>query len=354
MELRQWNCDNGSRNLTANGVPDHEAGTFPNSGNPNTIAAVSISEEYSLAPVVTNTASQLGGPRGVTGYILNGVKVDAGTAGSCDDSGQSCSLIASSGSWSIEALGQTSFDFGTDDNNAHVQPTGDYHYHGMPEGFVTKQGGNSSTMTIIGWAADGFPIYARYGYSQFNNPVSTIVAMTKEKMRTCIKYIVLILSILFSQYSDAHVMVAQHGILNFVDDGVYMVLSVPVSAFEGTDDNKDGKLSKGEFDRHQAAIARSVKDKVALSNAIGKLILKGLILSPVTAHDASNNDASQLVIMSRFELKNIDSSLLYQFNLFGNTATEKVIEIAAQHKVKGLKQVIRFTPENTASQTFKN
>lgn len=174
----QWNCDNGSRNLTANGVPDHEVGTFPNSGNPNTISALTISEEYSLAPVETEIATELGGPRGVTAYILNGVKVDAGTAGSCDDSGDNCSLVDNRGSWSIEALGQTSFDFGTDDNNAHVQPTGDYHYHGMPEGFISKQGGNSNTMTIIGWAADGFPVYARYGYSQANNSASTIVPMT--------------------------------------------------------------------------------------------------------------------------------------------------------------------------------
>lgn len=116
----------------------------------------------------------MGGPRGATGYVLNGVKIDASTAGSCDDSGDNCSLIDNSGSWNIEAVGHTSFDFSTDDNNAHVQPDGAYHYHGMPEGFVTKQGGNDTTITIIGWAADGFPIYARYGYSEANNTDSAI------------------------------------------------------------------------------------------------------------------------------------------------------------------------------------
>lgn len=173
-----WSCANGSRSLVANGVPDHAVGTFPNSGNPNTISAQSVSEDYTLSPVETNTATTLGGPRGSTGYVLNGVKIDASTAGSCDNSGSDCSLIDNSGSWSIEALGQSHFDFGTDDNNAHVQPTGAYHYHGMPEGFVSLQGGNSTTMTLIGWAADGFPIYARYGYSEANNASSTIVAMT--------------------------------------------------------------------------------------------------------------------------------------------------------------------------------
>ena len=110
--------------------------------------------------------------------MLNGVKIDATTAGSCDDAGTTCSLIDNSGNWSIEALGQTSFDFGTDDNNAHVQPDGAYHYHGLPEGFVTKRGGDNTRMTLIGWAADGFPIYARYGYSDASDATSAIKAMT--------------------------------------------------------------------------------------------------------------------------------------------------------------------------------
>lgn len=172
-----WNCNESTRSLTANGIPDHEIGTFPNAANPNTITEQDVSASYTLSPTQTSTASELGGPRGATGYVLNGVKIDAGTGGSCDDSGTACSLGDPSGSWSIEALGQSSFDFGTDDNNAHVQPGGAYHYHGMPEGFISKRGGNSSTMTLIGWAADGFPIYARYGYSVADDASSELKNM---------------------------------------------------------------------------------------------------------------------------------------------------------------------------------
>lgn len=173
-----WMCDGTSRTLTANGIPDHAVGEFPNSNNPNTITEQSISATYTLTPTQSDLASQLGGPRGVTGHILNGVKIDAGTGGSCDDSGNNCSLADNSGSWNIEALGQSSFDFGTDDNNAHVQPNGEYHYHGMPEGFIALRGGSSSTMTLIGWAADGFPIYARYGYSIADDATSDLVSIT--------------------------------------------------------------------------------------------------------------------------------------------------------------------------------
>jgi hypothetical protein len=176
--ISEWTCTGTTRELTANGIPDHEVGTFPSAANPNTITEQTVSASYSLEPTETTTATVLGGPRGVTGYVLNGVKIDAGTAGTCDDSGTSCSLGGNVGSWSIEALGQSVFDFGDDASSAHVQPDGSYHYHGMPEGFVSKRGGSSSAMTLIAWAADGFPIYARYGYSTADDASSELEVMT--------------------------------------------------------------------------------------------------------------------------------------------------------------------------------
>jgi hypothetical protein len=176
--ISQWTCTGTTRELSANGIPDHDVGTFPNANNPNTITEQTVSASYTLEPAEATSATELGGPRGATGYILNGVKIDAGTAGTCNDSGNSCSLAGNVGSWSIEALGQTAFDFGDDDNHAHVQPGGVYHYHGIPEGFVAKRGGDSSVMTIIGWAADGFPIYARYGYSIADDATSALKTIT--------------------------------------------------------------------------------------------------------------------------------------------------------------------------------
>lgn len=158
-----WFCDATNRTLSANGIPDHDVGTFPNANNPNTISQQAVSASFTLDPVMTSTATTVGGPRGAVGYVLNGVKIDPGTAGTCNDSGGSCSLAGNVGSWRIEALGQDSFNFGDDANHAHVQPTGEYHYHGIPEGFVDRLD-QGTEMTLIAWAADGFPIYARYGY----------------------------------------------------------------------------------------------------------------------------------------------------------------------------------------------
>ncbi len=186
----RWTCSSSSRVLAANGIPDHATGSFPNAGNPNTIAAQTIAATYTLSPTYNGAAITLGGPAGVTGYVLNGVKIDAGTAGTCPDSAtatSSCTLLGNTGAWSIEALGQTSFNFGPDANNAHVQPGGAYHYHGIPEGFVTLRGGGPTKMTLIGWAADGFPIYARYGYSVATNASSALKVMTGSyKLKTTV------------------------------------------------------------------------------------------------------------------------------------------------------------------------
>ncbi len=170
-----WSCNGTTRAMTSNGIPDHDVGTFPNADCPNTISAYSASASMTLNPVSTGTATKVM----IVGYALNGVKFDPGTAGTCTVNGTTatCSLIGNTGSWNIEALGQTSFDFGVDENNAHVQPTGEYHYHGMPEGVLQKLGQGAMKPTLVGFALDGFPVYARYGYTDTADSASPVKVM---------------------------------------------------------------------------------------------------------------------------------------------------------------------------------
>ncbi len=180
-----WSCGSSSRTLSANGVPDHDVGPFNIQADLDfKITAQSISFKVPLAPVQTSTATALGGPQGDIAFMLNGIKVDAGTGGSCNDSGSNCTLLGQAGPWRMEALGQSSFNFGADGSNAHVQPGGVYHYHGMPESFITKLG-KGQAMTLVGWAADGFPIYARYGYSVATDAASALkVVQSSYRIKT--------------------------------------------------------------------------------------------------------------------------------------------------------------------------
>jgi len=171
-----WTSNGSQRILSGNGIPNHEVGTFPNNNNPNTIREINVNKRFTLCPeIISESGLKIVGPALAIAYAINSVKFDPGTAGRCNDLGE-CSLAQGQGNWNIEALGHDTFNFGDDMNHAHVQPNGAYHYHGMPELLVDFLGDNQG-MTLVGWASDGFPVYARYGYSNTNDSNSTIKSL---------------------------------------------------------------------------------------------------------------------------------------------------------------------------------
>lgn len=171
----QWSCTSSTRSLSGNGAPDHSV-VGGNFATPISAQNLSIAFPYAPAAAATNT-SLVHNPYG---YALNSVKFDPATDGTCAASatstqpGGGCVAIMGRDPWHLEALGGA-FSFGADENNAHVQPNGQYHYHGMPEGMLAKAG---KAMTLVGFAMDGFPIYARYGYTDATQASSAIKVIT--------------------------------------------------------------------------------------------------------------------------------------------------------------------------------
>ena len=161
--------------INANGIPNHLVGAFPNRGNPHSIEAQDYSFELPADPKPNKKATPLhgdgsghGAPNMPFGVALNGVVMDPGTAEFWNGDRRS--------GWNYEALGGA-VQLGVDDNMAHVQPSGAYHYHGMPklhlEQLNLKKGTHSPQ---IGWAADGFPVYALYGYA--DKDTSSVITHT--------------------------------------------------------------------------------------------------------------------------------------------------------------------------------
>lgn len=169
------------RVIRANGLPNHEVGQFPNEGNPNALRAQSHEVKLPLAPKV---AEQPTVARPEFGIALNGVIFDAGT-GEFWTPENDRSLTARS-EWNYEALGG-GVPLGIDQNNAHVQPTGKYHYHGVPTGLLdelqhdhehaSEHDHDHNGMIQLGWAFDGFPIYSNRGYKDPNDATSELVQL---------------------------------------------------------------------------------------------------------------------------------------------------------------------------------
>ncbi len=168
----RWHCADGQRVLDANGIPAHAVGAFPNPGNPNQISVQHVSVAL---PLMAMAYSGSGWHVKVPGYALDGVRFDPGTAETCTaDCGNGGH--GRGGEWRIEALHQDFFDFGVDADNAHVQPGGAYHYHGIPAALLAG-GGKTAAMTLIGWAVDGYPIYGRWGHDIATDPASALRPM---------------------------------------------------------------------------------------------------------------------------------------------------------------------------------
>lgn len=154
------------RLITANGLPDHRTGRFPNRDNPHAIRAQAYRFTVPLHPVAAAQPVKL--VRQPFGIALNGVLFDPGTAEYWRDDRNS--------GWHYDALGGA-FSLGLDADHAHVQPNGAYHYHGIPTALLARLSGGEKRMTLVGWAADGFPIYAQWGHRDAKDAASEIVAL---------------------------------------------------------------------------------------------------------------------------------------------------------------------------------
>lgn len=142
-----------TRTISANALPDHETGEFPNEANPNTISAQDGSYTFPLVPEYVGLPAQAQVPA----VVVNGVKFQPGTA--------ELAVCDNGITYNIQAVGLADLagvPEGLDFNNAHVLPSGEYHYHGTPESVVDNavaMSGSDEDLVFLGFAADGHLIY---------------------------------------------------------------------------------------------------------------------------------------------------------------------------------------------------
>lgn len=167
-----------NRVITSNSIPEHMVGLFgggQGSLNPNAITeqnetytiTMNPSEAISVTPLLAT------GPQFSFGVLLNGVELDPVAAEPFPHEGIMSANV--NWEWNLEAL---NVNLGVDCNNAHVQPTGKYHYHGSPTLFLESLNVPTNEMTLVGYAADGFPIYYKYAYTEATSNTSTVIAMS--------------------------------------------------------------------------------------------------------------------------------------------------------------------------------
>lgn len=147
----KFSIDEETRRIESNGLPGHEIGDFPNHHDPIAVKPQSHSLRMPVEPVRSDKPIPIN--MWWFGVALNGVPFDP--------SGPYWNGDVTSG-WQFEVLHPgNSIALGIDRNNAHTQLGGMYHYHGLPDGLLAQLIINdpSRVMQLIGYAADGHPIY---------------------------------------------------------------------------------------------------------------------------------------------------------------------------------------------------
>jgi hypothetical protein len=155
--------DGGSCVITSNDIPNYDfddgSARF---AEPVATQAISVwvprHPERSSTPtglsLLINNAVMLNGV--ILDQLANGCyKPDDPMADPNGNTTNGCGPVTD---WRLDPLGAVSF--GTDSHNAHVQPGGLYHYHGNPMALFDPAA--TTVSPVIGFAADGFPIYGPY------------------------------------------------------------------------------------------------------------------------------------------------------------------------------------------------
>ena len=163
-------------------------------------------------------------------------------------------------------------------------------------------------------------------------------------------------ALLWGVPARAHLIAAQKGTLNVVGDAAFLVLSVPVSAFQGVDDDGDMALSKAELQTHGDAIRTQLLAGVQVRGPKGALPLQLVMVDVAPSDHTPEAAASQLTVLGRFQLRPattqgqdvpIDAAqgLSLRFGLFGSNRSEQQQDVTITRD-KDVQQ-LRFTPERT-------
>jgi len=148
--------NSGQCQLSSNSIPNHDFNDG-NRGFPNNVGEVNEIFTVTASPTPAGSPTPLTIDRD-NAILLNGVKIDVLAAACFGVGDERTGCNTANQPWRFDPMHGPN-GFNVDSNNAHAQPDGAYHYHGPPPIF---NGDNTTPSGVIGFAADGYPIYGPY------------------------------------------------------------------------------------------------------------------------------------------------------------------------------------------------
>ena len=152
------------------------------------------------------------------------------------------------------------------------------------------------------------------------------------RVRTQLAHVQLLLCLIFllawPVQSRADLLPAQNATLSLIDSSIYVVVSTPVSALTGIDDNADGLISNAEMTKHSADIQNQFQKRFSLTDE-GNLGTPVLTLVNDPGINAPPAGYPYLVILQRINFTRPPTHLLLTTDLFGTKKGEDKLTLTA-------------------------
>ena len=161
--------------------------------------------------------------------------------------------------------------------------------------------------------------------------------------------IVAMLGLLAASFAaQAHLLPKQNATMNIVDNAVFFVVSVPVSALKRVDDDANGLLSDAEIQRHGDEIRKQFVSgfKVTADQQLGRSVLTW-VLPPQT--DGQPTDVDYVIVMHRVNFPVAPQQVALNVSLFGLLAGESQMTLTA---TRGTSKEVAILNASAPNHTF--
>lgn len=172
-----FTVENNVRYSYSNSLPGHAVGTFPTG---RTLEARPLAHAMCASPQKSPESFSVYGAGGEIPGCSDRYRFGVGTNGVRYDPFAAMYFVnpntgRENRNWNVEAVNVLNVDF----NGGHINPAGEYHYHAPAAQYFseTLHIDGSAHSPLMGYAADGYPIYYKYVYENPNDSASNIIGL---------------------------------------------------------------------------------------------------------------------------------------------------------------------------------
>ncbi len=143
--------------------------------------------------------------------------------------------------------------------------------------------------------------------------------------------LILVPMILFPANALGHLLPVLSGTIRVEANNVYVVLSLPVDAFQGLQLSPDGRLDADQYDQAESRIHLALKEQFILTGGKGSPELIELITKRSVKNEKLASDRDVILAMMEFRFQEQPQAIQVKTSLFGHFDSERQLTLKASN-----------------------